>query len=55
MNNIGTGVVHVHLMIMKVFAQIALKLVMLTMMFPMPNTVNFSVTAEPKERNHAIL
>ena len=55
MSNIGTGVLLVHLKRMKVFAQIASKLVMLTMMFPMPNTVTFSVTAGPKERNRVVL
>ena len=55
MSNIGTGVLLVHLKREKVFAQIVSKLVMLTMMCPMPDTVAFSVIAAPKERNHAVL
>ena len=55
MSNIGTSVLHVHLKRVMVFAQIVSKLVMLTMMFPMPNTVAFSVIAGPKERNRAVL
>ena len=55
MSNIGTSAVHVDLMMVKVFAQIASKLVMLTMMFHMQNTVAFTVIVGPKERNHAVL
>ena len=55
MSNIGTSVLHVHLKRVKVFAQIASKLVMLTMMFPMEDTVASSVIAGPKERNRAVL
>ena len=55
MSNIGTSVLHVDLKMVKVFAQIVSELVMLTMMFPMPDTVAFSVIAGPKERNRAVL
>ena len=54
-SNIGTGAVHVDFNMVKVFAQIVSKLVMLTMMFPMPITVTFSVIAGQKERNRAVL
>ena len=55
MNSIGTSVLHVHLKMVKVFAQIVSRPVMLTIMFPMPDTVVFSVIVGPKERDLATL